>query len=69
MHEYRDKQGRPAALISDEVASFISENASAIDAATDQSLDFDYDYLGFEALEKSYLLRMYGSSWSRRSTC
>ena len=42
---------------------------SAIDATTDYSLDFDFDYFVFKALEKSYLLRVYGSSWSRRSTC
>merc|ERR1740122_122610 len=33
LREYHDKQGRPAPLISEEVASYIRENASAIDAA------------------------------------
>eukprot|EP00443_Scrippsiella_acuminata_P097882 CAMPEP_0115686982 /NCGR_PEP_ID=MMETSP0272-20121206/60244_1 /TAXON_ID=71861 /ORGANISM="Scrippsiella trochoidea, Strain CCMP3099" /LENGTH=307 /DNA_ID=CAMNT_0003126593 /DNA_START=69 /DNA_END=988 /DNA_ORIENTATION=- len=60
LREYHDKQGRPAPLISEEVADFIRENASAIDAAMRYNRDFDYDYFGFKTLEKSYLLRVHG---------
>eukprot|EP00413_Alexandrium_margalefii_P017900 CAMPEP_0204530348 /NCGR_PEP_ID=MMETSP0661-20131031/10568_1 /ASSEMBLY_ACC=CAM_ASM_000606 /TAXON_ID=109239 /ORGANISM="Alexandrium margalefi, Strain AMGDE01CS-322" /LENGTH=812 /DNA_ID=CAMNT_0051536437 /DNA_START=53 /DNA_END=2491 /DNA_ORIENTATION=+ len=60
LHEYRDKQGRPAALIADEVAEFVRNNASELDGAVDYSRDFSYDYFGFKTLEKSYLLRVHG---------
>merc|ERR1712060_642549 len=56
----KDKQGRPAALLSEEVANFIKTNAVALDAAVDYKRDFDYDYFGFKTLEKSYLLRVHG---------
>ena len=60
MFEYEDKQGRPAALISDEVWNFIRENASQLDEAVDYERDFAFDYFGFKTLEKSYLLRVHG---------
>jgi len=60
LHEYHDKQGRPAALISDEVAKFVREHAARLDAALDYRRDYDYDYFGFKTLEKSYLLRLHG---------
>jgi ribonucleoside-diphosphate reductase alpha subunit len=60
LYEYRDKQGRAAALISDEVWKFIEENAKAIDSAIDFNRDLGYDYFGFKTLEKSYLLRVHG---------
>jgi len=60
LHEYRDKEGRSAALISDEVMTFICENASELDAAVKYERDGDYDYFGFKTLEKSYLLRVNG---------
>jgi len=60
LFEFRDKQGRSAALLSEEVWKFICENASSLDSALDYKLDFDYDYFGFKTLEKSYLLRVHG---------
>jgi ribonucleotide reductase alpha subunit len=60
LHEYRDAQGRPAALISDEVAAFVLGGAEELDAAIDYKRDYDYDYFGFKTLEKSYLLRVNG---------
>lgn len=60
LYEYRDKQGRAAALISDEVWKFVEENAKAIDSAIDFNRDLGYDYFGFKTLEKSYLLRVHG---------
>jgi len=58
LHEYIDDQGRSASLIADDVASFISTNASQLDAAIDYNRDFGYDYFGFKTLERSYLLRV-----------
>jgi ribonucleoside-diphosphate reductase alpha subunit len=60
LFEYIDKQGRPAALLSEEVAGFVEANADALDKAIDYKRDFDYDYFGFKTLEKSYLLRVHG---------
>eukprot|EP00929_Paragymnodinium_shiwhaense_P078986 TRINITY_DN40_c0_g3_i1.p1 TRINITY_DN40_c0_g3~~TRINITY_DN40_c0_g3_i1.p1 ORF type:complete len:842 (+),score=196.61 TRINITY_DN40_c0_g3_i1:76-2526(+) len=59
LHEYHDKQGRPAALISDAVWAFVSANAKELDEAVDYSRDFEYDYFGFKTLERSYLLRVH----------
>jgi len=60
MHQHRDKQGRAASLISDEVASFVEAHASELDAAIHYQRDYDYDYFGFKTLEKSYLLKLHG---------
>lgn len=60
LHDYRDKQDRPAALISDEVWEFVKCNAAELDATVEFQRDFDYDYFGFKTLEKSYLLRVHG---------
>jgi len=58
LHEYKDKQGRPAGLISDSVRKFVDENAEEIDGTIDYKRDYDYDFFGFKTLERSYLLRM-----------
>jgi len=60
LYEYHDKQGRSAALISDEVWAFVDANASELDSAVDYTRDYGYDYFGFKTLEKSYLLRVHG---------
>jgi len=60
LFEYHDKQGRSAALLSEEVWSFVRDNAEQLDAAVDYKRDYDYDYFGFKTLEKSYLLRVNG---------
>merc|ERR1719198_2171682 len=60
MHQHRDKQGRAASLISDEVASFVEAHALELDAAIHYQRDYDYDYFGFKTLEKSYLLKLHG---------
>lgn len=60
LHEYHDKQGRPAALIADGVAKFIADNAKELDEAMNYTRDFTYDYFGFKTLERSYLLRVHG---------
>ena len=39
MHGYHDKQGRPAALLSDSVWEFIRDNAAKLDAAVDYKRD------------------------------
>jgi len=60
LHDYHDKQGRPASLIAEDVWEFIKANAEQLDAALDYTRDCSYDYFGFKTLEKSYLLRVHG---------
>ena len=60
LHDYIDKQGRPAALLARDVWEFIQANAEALDQAIDYKRDLGYDYFGFKTLEKSYLLRAHG---------
>jgi ribonucleoside-diphosphate reductase alpha subunit len=67
LYEYVDKQGRQAALISEDVWSFIESNATELDAAIDYTRDYGYDYFGFKTLEKSYLLRIHGKIVERPS--
>jgi ribonucleoside-diphosphate reductase alpha subunit len=52
--------GKPAALISPEVYDIVMQHKDQLDAAIDNSRDFEYDYFGFKTLEKSYLLKMDG---------
>lgn len=51
LFEYRDKQGRPAALLSEEVWGFIQNNSTELDAVMNYQRDFDYDYFGFKTRE------------------
>jgi len=67
LHQYTDKQGRAASLISDDVASFVYAHASELDGAIDYQRDYDYDYFGFKTLEKSYLLKLHGRIVERPS--
>jgi len=61
LHTYKDKQGRCASLIAEDVAAFVQENAEVLDGAMDYRRDFDYDFFGFKTLEKSYLLRVHNN--------
>mmetsp|Transcript_167265 Transcript_167265/g.296170 ORF Transcript_167265/g.296170 Transcript_167265/m.296170 type:complete len:815 (-) Transcript_167265:268-2712(-) len=60
LHSYRDKQGRDASLIAEDVWDFVKNCAAELDAAIDYTRDYGYDYFGFKTLEKSYLLRVHG---------
>jgi len=65
LHEYHDKQGRPASLIANDVWAFIDANTAELDAAIDYARDYGYDYFGFKTLEKSYLLRVHNKITER----
>ena len=54
---YKDKQGREAPLLADDVYKVISDNAELIQSRIVKERDFGYDYFGFKTLEKSYLLK------------
>jgi ribonucleotide reductase alpha subunit len=53
----KDKVGRPAPLLADEVFAVILKHAEKIQAYLDFSRDFNYDYFGFKTLERSYLMK------------
>jgi hypothetical protein len=53
----RDKVGRAAPLLAEDVYQIICNNTAAIDAAIQFDRDFTFDYFGFKTLERSYLLK------------
>jgi ribonucleotide reductase alpha subunit len=57
--------GKPAPLISAEVAAIVAANAAKLDAAIDYTKDYDFSYFGFMVLKKSYLLKMNGKTVER----
>ncbi len=62
LHEYTDEHtGRKMPLIADDVIEIIRANAEILDSSIIYDRDFGFDYFGFKTLEKSYLLRLYGS--------
>jgi len=60
LHTFRDKQGRDAKLLADEVQEFVQAHRDRLDAAIDYARDFEYDYFAFKTLERSYLLKVHG---------
>lgn len=60
MYFYKDKQGRKASLLSEEVFNVIEQNAEVIQSRIIKERDFGYDFFGFKTLERSYLLRVDG---------
>lgn len=46
LYGYTDPQGRPAALLSEDVFRFVEQNAAELDAAIDYDRDLGYDYFG-----------------------
>ena len=51
----------PSSFISEEFSNTVLEKTGQRDAAVNYQRDFDYEYFGFETVEKSYLLRMHGN--------
>mmetsp|Transcript_38373 Transcript_38373/g.36732 ORF Transcript_38373/g.36732 Transcript_38373/m.36732 type:complete len:188 (-) Transcript_38373:111-674(-) len=60
LYNFKDKVGRPAPLLSEEVYGIIRDNAEKIQARIVKERDFGYDFFGFKTLERSYLLRVNG---------
>ena len=57
LKEYKDKVGRPAPMLSDEVYAVIENNIDKIQARLVYSRDYNYDYFGLRTLERAYLLK------------
>jgi ribonucleoside-diphosphate reductase alpha subunit len=60
LYNCKDKNGRDAPLLSEEVYKIIMENHEEIAKKIDYRRDFEYDFFGYKTLEKSYLLRVDG---------
>ena len=58
LHNYKDKHGANAPLITRELLDFAKLHAKAIKARIDYNRDFLFDYFGFKTLERSYLMRV-----------
>ena len=54
------RTGKKAPLLSEEVYNIINKNAAKLDYSIIYNRDFGYDFVGFKALERSYLLKLNG---------
>jgi ribonucleoside-diphosphate reductase alpha chain len=62
LHKYIDpKTNLNASLIDDEVYKIIKKNTAKINESIDYNRDFNFDYVGFKTLERSYLLKVNGN--------
>lgn len=62
LYHYIDpKTNEPAGLISDELYQVVKKHADVLDSAIIYDRDYAFDYFGFKTLERSYLLKMYGT--------
>jgi ribonucleoside-diphosphate reductase alpha subunit len=57
LHSVKDKAGRAAPLVSDELVEIVSAHGEKLNAAIDYDRDYQFDYFGFKTLERSYLFR------------
>jgi ribonucleotide reductase alpha subunit len=53
----KDKIGRPAPMLADDVYQVIVDNAEEIQKKLDFERDYNYDYFGFKTLERAYLIK------------
>jgi hypothetical protein len=60
LYNCRDKTGKPAPLLADDVYKIIMDNSEEIEKVLDYKRDYSYDFFGFKTLERSYLLRVDG---------
>jgi ribonucleotide reductase alpha subunit len=57
LKDFKDKVGRPAAMLADDVFEVIEKNIDKIHAKIDYNRDYNYDYFGLRTLERAYLLK------------
>jgi ribonucleotide reductase alpha subunit len=57
LKNFKDKVGRPAPMLSDEVYAVIEKNIEKIQARLNYDRDYNYDYFGLRTLERAYLLK------------
>jgi ribonucleoside-diphosphate reductase alpha subunit len=64
LYEFRDKNGQPAPLVSEELIAVVREHPF-IDDLCDYSRDFLIDYFGFKTLDRAYLMKIDGKTVER----
>jgi ribonucleotide reductase alpha subunit len=57
LKDFKDKVGRPAPMLSDEVFAVIEANIVEIQSRINFTRDYNYDYFGLRTLERAYLLK------------
>ena len=57
LKDYKDKVGRPAPMLADDVYAIIEKNIEKIQARINYNRDYNYDYFGLRTLERAYLLK------------
>jgi ribonucleotide reductase alpha subunit len=57
LKDFKDKVGRPAPMLADDVYAVIEKNIDKINAKIDYNRDYSYDYFGLRTLERAYLLK------------
>jgi ribonucleotide reductase alpha subunit len=57
LKDFKDKVGRPAPMLADDVYEVIEKNIDKIHAKIDYTRDYNYDYFGLRTLERAYLLK------------
>lgn len=57
LRNFKDKQGRDAPLLADDVYDVIVKNIDKIQDRLIYERDYNYDYFGFRTLERAYLLK------------
>lgn len=57
LRNIKDKIGREAPMLAEDVFEIIKANIDRIQAKIDYERDFNYDYFGYRTLERAYLLK------------
>lgn len=57
LRHFKDKIGRDAPLLADDVYDIILRNKELIQSRICYDRDYNYDYFGFRTLERAYLLK------------
>ena len=65
LHDYLDKHGKPAPLVSEDLFSVVCEFGDELEKICDYSRDYLIDYFGFKTLERSYLMKINRNSIER----
>jgi hypothetical protein len=62
LYNYKDSNGSPTHLISNDVYTFVMDHGDAINKMIRYDRDYEIDYFGFKTLERSYLMKGSGGT-------
>ena len=65
LYENKDKNGKSAPLVSDEVYKIVVDNAPKLNNVVKYNRDYNFDYFGFKTLERAYLMKINGKIQER----